>query len=152
MDRFFMRLEMGYPAHADELEILAAGFRHYDHIRSEPVVKLASVQEWQALVGEVFVETSVLEYLLRLVVATRSESTFQCGVSPRGALALKAAAQARALYHGRAYVIPADVAAMLLPVCGHRLKSTVRGSDPLEERRRVEGVLAHITGTVAAPL
>ena len=151
MDRFFMRLEMGYPDHDDELKILEAGFRHYDQIEQDPVVSLEYVMDWQKEVGSIFVEQSVLQYLLRLIVATRSESTLQCGVSPRGALALKTAAQARALYHGRDYVLPGDVATMLVPVCGHRLKSTAHGSDPLEERRRIEGILTHLTDTISQP-
>jgi MoxR-like ATPase len=151
MDRFFMRLEMGYPSFADELEVLEAGFRHYDQIADDPVVSLESVLSWQGMVGDVFVEASVLEYMLNLVVATRSESTFQCGVSPRGALALKAAAQARALYMGREFVLPGDVQEMLVPVCGHRLRPASHGSDPLDERRRVEGVLKHLLETVPQP-
>lgn len=151
MDRFFMRLEMGYPSFADERAILESDFRHYDMIRQDPVVELSEVLGWQAGIREIFVEDSVLDYLLRLIVATRSESTFQCGVSPRGALALKAACQARALYQGREFVIPADVQEMLVPVCGHRLKASPQGSDPLEERRRVEGVLHHIMDVTPVP-
>jgi MoxR-like ATPase len=151
MDRFFMRLEMGYPDFNDEMMVLEAGFRHYDEIASDPVVALDAVTGWQEAVHGIFVEKSVLEYLLRLVVATRSESTFQCGISPRGALSLKTAAQARALYQGREYVLPEDLQEMLFPVCGHRLKSNPHGSDPLEERRRVESVLRHILDTVPGP-
>ena len=151
MDRFFMRLEMGYPSYEDELLVLDAGFRHYDQIAADPIVDLESVLKWQSLVADVFVEESVLEYMLKLVVATRSESTFQSGVSPRGALALKSAAQARALYLGRTFVLPEDVGEMLLPVCCHRLKSVPHGSNPLDERRRVEGVLRHILETVPVP-
>lgn len=151
MDRFFMRLEMGYPDFEDEMTVLDAGFRHYDEIVSDPVVSLDGVSEWQQAVHSVFVEKSVLDYLLRLVVATRSESTFQCGISPRGALSLKAAAQARALYLGREFVLPEDLKEMLLPVCGHRLKSNPHGSDPLEERRRVESVLRHILDSLPSP-
>ena len=151
MDRFFMRLEMGYPAREDEMDILQAGLRHYDQIEQEPVVALSSVLEWQQRVAEVFVERSVLEYLLELVAATRTDSSLQCGISPRGGLALKLAAQARALYHGRVFVLPEDIAAMLLPVGAHRVKLTSHGSDPLEERRRVEGVLAHHLETISRP-
>ncbi|MEX0324822.1 MAG: AAA family ATPase [Puniceicoccaceae bacterium] len=151
MDRFFMRLEMGYPAREDELQILEAGFRHYDQIQQDPVVALADVYEWQAAAGNIFVEASVLEYLLQLVAATRSDSSLQCGISPRGGLALKLAAQARALYHGRTFVLPEDIEAMLVPVCSHRLKSTSHGSDPMEERRRVEGVLAHHLEAIPRP-
>ena len=152
LDRFFMRLEMGYPSREDELEILRDGVRHYDQILAEPVVAPETVLDWQEEVGRIFVEESVLNYLLQLVSATRSDSTLQCGVSPRGALALKAATQARALYHGREFVLPGDVAAMLGPVCGHRLKSTTHGSDPLEERRRIDGVLGHIVESIPEPV
>jgi MoxR-like ATPase len=151
MDRFFMRLDMGYPAFADEMQMLESDFRHYDQLEQDPVVELEDVLQWQAAARRVFVESSVLDYLLRLVVATRSESAFQCGVSPRGALALKAAAQARALYLGREFVLPEDLAEMLVPVCGHRLKAVPHGSDPLEERRRVEGVLHHLLDTIRRP-
>jgi MoxR-like ATPase len=151
MDRFFMRLEMGYPSPENELEILEAGFRHYDQIEQDAVIELEKVLLWQGQVGEVFVEPSVLEYLLRLIVATRSDSSLQCGVSPRGALALKLAAQARALYLGREFVLPEDIETMLIPVCGHRLKTTSHGSDPLEERRRIEGTLSHLLESVPGP-
>jgi MoxR-like ATPase len=151
MDRFFMRLEIGYPDFADELEVLEAGFRHYDEIRDDPVVPLESVLGWQESLKDVFVEKSVLEYILQLIVATRHESTFQAGVSPRGSLSLKLAGQARALYHGREYVLPEDIAEMLLPVCGHRLKPNPPGSDPMEDRRRVDGSLRHILDTVRPP-
>jgi len=151
MDRFFMRLEMGYPDHKDELEIIRTGNRHYDDITGEPVVALAEVLVWQKLVPHVFVEETILEYILKLITCSRTESTFQCGISPRGALSLKVSSQAHALYHGREFVIPKDVEKMLIPVCGHRLKTTSHGSDPLEERRRVESVLSHILDSVPIP-
>jgi MoxR-like ATPase len=151
MDRFFMRMEMGYPATADELELLRTGSRHYDELEQEPIVSLDEVHQWQSLVKGVFMEDSLLGYMLHLVTATRSESTFQCGISPRGALALKLACQARALYQGREYVIPRDVQALLVPVCGHRLKTTSHGSDPMEERRWIESVLTHILDAPPVP-
>lgn len=151
MDRFFMRLAMGYPDERDELEILELGHRHYDDIEAKPVMSLEAVAEWQQLVDSVFVEPSLLEYLLKVIVATRSESTFQCGVSPRGALSLKLAAQARALYKGREFVVPEDIMSMLMPVCGHRLKTTTHGSDPVEERRRIESILSHLLDSIPVP-
>ena len=152
LDRFFMRLEMGYPDPADELEILRAGHRHYDDLEQAPVCSLEDVLRWQRAVDRVFVEPSVLVYLHELVQATRRETGFINGISPRGALALKAAAQARALYHGRDYILPADVARMLAPVCGHRLRTPARGGDPLEERRRIEGLLARLLESQPEPL
>ena len=152
LDRFFMRLEIGYPDPADEFALLQAGHRHYDDLEQQPVCTLTDVLSWQAAVDGVYVEPSVLTYLHRLVLATRHEAGFVSGVSPRGALALKAAAQARALYHGRDYVLPADVARLLAPVCGHRLRTPSRGGDPLEERRRIEGLLARMVEALPEPL
>jgi MoxR-like ATPase len=152
LDRFFMRTEMGYPAFADEMELLNSGKWHYDTIQQDPVLSLEQILEWQGKVGEVFIEPSVMEYLLKIITATRSESTFQCGISPRGALAVKTAAQANALYQGREFVLPMDIRKMLVPVCSHRLRSTAHGSDPLEERRRVTGVLTHILESIREPV
>ena len=152
MDRFFMRTQMGYPAFADEKEILAAGLRHYDRIGGEAVVSREEVREWQEQVERLYIEESVLEYLLRIVRSTREEESFRSGISPRGALALKVAAQARAFYLGRSFVLPEDVETLFVPVCAHRLVSRFHGSDPLEERERVEGLLAAILEKVPAPL
>lgn len=151
MDRFFMRSEMGYPDFGYEMEILEAGPRHYDRMEGGPVAGLEELRSWQRRVEQVFVENSVLEYLLRIIRATREEEALRNGVSPRGGLALKVAAQARAFYEGRDFVLPRDIRELLAPVCGHRLISRTHGGDPLEERRRVEGVLEGIVEAVPEP-
>jgi len=109
MDRFLMRLEMGYPEWDDELSILRQGLRHYDHIDSEPVISREDLTALQGLVEEIYLEESVMAYLLSLVRATREEKAFRTGISPRGALALKVASQAGALFAGRHFVIPEDI-------------------------------------------
>ena len=152
MDRFFMRTQMGYPAFADEMDILKVGLRHYDRIGGEAVVGLEEVRRWQEQVEDLYIEESVLEYLLRLIRATREEETFRSGISPRGALALKVAAQARAFYHGRTFVVPEDIDDLFAPVCAHRLATRSHGSDPLEERERVEGILAAIVEKIPSPI
>jgi len=151
MDRFLMRLQMGYPEFEDELKILENDYRHYDTIETGPVLDGATINEIQAIVPQVFIEDSVLRYLLKIVQATRTETEFRAGISTRGTLALKAAAQARALAHGRAFVMPEDVTTMVLPVCTHRLSLRRQTSDTLEERRIVEGVLKKITDALPRP-
>src|SRR5688572_19517559 len=94
MDRFLMRLHMGYPQTADELEILRSARTAYDAIELNPVVTRDEVLRLQTLSTQVFVEDSVLEFLLKLVAATRTEAEFKAGISVRGGLALKRAAQA----------------------------------------------------------
>jgi MoxR-like ATPase len=152
LDRFLMRVQMGYPAASDELEILRAPRLTYDSIRLNPVLTRTDVLRLQELATRVFVEDSVLEFILKIVTATRTESEFKAGASVRGGLSLKAAAQARALVHGRDFVVPEDVSELALPVLGHRLAPVRQTSDALEERRMVAAVLSRILAAIPAPV
>ena len=151
MDRFLMRLQMGYPQPGDELEILRAPRLGYDAIALNPVVTRSDVLKMQALAGKVFVEDSVLDYVLKIITATRTEVEFKAGVSVRGGLSLRLAAQARALVQGRDFVIPEDVQEMTGPVLAHRLSLARQTSDALEERRTVLAALKRIIGAIAVP-
>ncbi len=153
MDRFLMRLQMGYPSVESEREVLgrSEANRHYDQLDLEPVLDAAGVLQIQAAVPRVFIEDSVLDYLLRIVTATRSEVEFRHGVSTRGAISLKTAAQARALLKGRSFVLPEDVALMVGPVLTHRLNLSRFVADPLETRRAVEAVLKRIVDGLPQP-
>ena len=152
MDRFLMRLQMGYPQPADELEILRTARAGYDAIEVNAVVTRAEVLSLQALVAEVFVEDSVLDYILRIVTATRTEAEFKAGASVRGGLALRTAAQARALVLGRDFVLPEDVGALVTATLAHRLALARQTSDALEERRAVAATLRRILSSVVAPV
>ena len=152
MDRFLMRLHMGYPETSDELEVLRTARTAYDAIELNPVVTRDEMVGLQTLSMQVFVEDSVLEFLLKIVAATRTEAEFKAGISVRGGLALKRAAQARALLRGRDFVMPDDVIDLVAPVFAHRLALARPGSDSLEERRLVTGVLKRILGTLPPPL
>ncbi|MGJ8650101.1 MAG: AAA family ATPase [Opitutaceae bacterium] len=151
MDRFLMRIEMGYPEFEYELDILKDGHLHYDNLEASPVVSKKEILELQGFTRDVFIEDTVYEYIVKLVTATRAESEFRSGVSPRGTLSLKAAAQAQALAQGRAFVMPEDVQALVLPVWGHRLALRKPMSDPMEERRSVEGLLQKIVEATPEP-
>ncbi len=151
MDRFLMRLQMGYPQPADELEILRAPKLNYDAIALNAVITRAEVLGLQSLVGRVFVEDSVLDYILKIVTATRTDTEFKSGISVRGSLALRLAAQARALVNGRDFVIPEDIVAMTGPVLAHRLALVRNSSDALEERRTILAGLRRILAAVPNP-
>jgi MoxR-like ATPase len=151
MDRFLMRLHMGYPQAQDELEILRTARTGYDAIAVNAVVTKAEVLKLQSLVAQVFVEDSVLDYILRIVTATRTEAEFKAGVSVRGGLALRTAAQARALVLGRDFVLPQDVRALAAATLTHRLTSLRHMSNALEERRAVAAALQRIVANVAWP-
>jgi MoxR-like ATPase len=151
MDRFLMRLRMGYPEVDDEREILRTARGGYDAIALNPVVTRGEVLGLQALAREVFVEESVLDFILRIVAATRTESEFRTGVSVRGGLALRAAAQARALVKRRDFVVPEDVVELVAPIFSHRLALARQTSDALEERRAVTAVLKRILASIPVP-
>lgn len=152
MDRFLMRLHMGYPKAADELEILRAARNSYDAITLNAVATREQVLHVQRICQEVFIEESVLGYIIQIIGATRTESEFEAGISVRGSLALKHAAQARALLLGRDFVIPEDVQELVVPVLAHRLSLLRQSSDPMEERRAITASLRRIVGNLPAPL
>ncbi|MCP1647703.1 AAA family ATPase [Pseudomonas sp. GD04087] len=122
LDRFLMRLSLGYPGRAAEKALLLGEARRDLLPRLEPML---DPRELQALQGEVLAvraSDALVDYVLRLVEATRTQPAFALGLSPRGSLALLAAARAWALLAGRDYVIPEDVQAVLPSVAGHRLR------------------------------
>src|ERR1017187_7373580 len=144
IDRFLMRLQMGYPQHDDEIEILRTSRSGYDSISLNPVASRADVADLHSLVPQVFIEDSILDFILRIVTATRSESEFKAGASVRGGLALRTAAQARALVNGRDFVLPDDVTELVPLVFSHRLSLARQTGDSLEERRAVSAHLKRI--------
>ena len=151
LDRFLMRLTMGYPQRDDELAILRSARLGYDAIAVNPVVTRAEVLTMQALVGKIFVEDSVLDYLLRLITATRTEGEFKAGVSVRGGLALRVAAQARALLHGRDFVLPADIQFLAGPILAHRLSLARPTADAREESQTMLAALRRIILALPVP-
>ena len=152
MDRFLMRLHMGYPEGEDELAILRTARTSYDAIELNPVVSGAEIKAMQATAAQVYIEDSVLEYILKLVTATRTEAEFKSGISVRGGLALRVAAQARALVNGRDFVMPDDVVELVTPVWSHRLAPLRPSGDAMEERRVVTSLLKRIVGAIALPV
>jgi MoxR-like ATPase len=135
LDRFLMRIELGYPSATLERELLKGADRRALLAALEPRLPAAQLQELQRHVAGVHVAEPLLDYVQALVRYTRDSGLFDAGLSPRAAIALLRAAQAWALLNGRAGVLPEDVQAVLKPVAGHRL-----------ERR------AAIAGEVAADL
>jgi MoxR-like ATPase len=151
MDRFLMRLRMGYPDADDEREILRTAKGGYDAIALNPVLTRSDILSLQSLAHQVFVEDSILDYILRIVSATRTEAEFRTGVSVRGGVALRSAAQGRALVHARDFVLPEDVTDLVAPIFAHRLALARQTSDALEERRAVSAVLKRIVASVPSP-
>jgi MoxR-like ATPase len=121
MDRFLMRLSLGYPEREDEVHILRR-FQERDPLKLlEPVVTAADILALQKQTQEIYLEPSLQEYAVDLVRFTRTHPDVELGASPRGSLGLMRAAQAWALYQGRNYALPEDMKALAIPVLTHRL-------------------------------
>src|SRR5207245_3772215 len=124
LDRFMLRLRIGYPGAADEKQIL----RDREHAEPldemQPVMSAENVLELQHAVSEVSVDDAIVDYLMRIVTATRASEMLDLGVSPRGTLSLFRAAQALALTEQRIYCIPDEIKRLVIPVLEHWL--TVR--------------------------
>lgn len=142
LDRFLLKLEMGYPSEAEENEIVLRFEAGNPLDQLQPVVRQEELLEWQRKVRQVLVAEVTRQYLVQLVRRTREETDLRYGASPRGSLALYRAAQALALVRGRDFVIPDDVKELAVPVLSHRLvlhsNARLKGKTP---RRIVEEIL-----------
>jgi MoxR-like ATPase len=153
VDRFMLRLRVGYPAFEVEKEILRDRERGDPLEAVRPVMTGEEVVELQKAVGSVSVDDALVDYLMRVVAATRDSETLDLGVSPRGTLALFRAAQALALTEGRDYCLPDDIKRLILPVFAHRLVVNSRFSSSMHRRSdEAEEVLREIMKTVSVPL
>ena len=150
LDRFLVRVRMGYPSLADEKAILAAQRERHPLDDLKPVVTGADVVRMQEAVRAVRMEPPVVDYLLAVVRATRNHKHLTLGASPRASLALSRATQARALLEGRTYVLPDDVKALAVPVLAHRVLGTGAGGDATADER--ERVVADVLEAVEVPL
>ncbi|HLM56380.1 MAG TPA: MoxR family ATPase [Pyrinomonadaceae bacterium] len=153
VDRFMLRLRVGYPSPEVEKEIIRDRERADPLDSLRPVLSAEDIQELQQAVHTVTVDDSLVDYLMRVVSATRASEVLDLGVSPRGTLALFRAAQALALTEGRDYCVPDDIKRLVLPVFAHRLVVNSRFSNSLHRRSdEAEDVLREIMKTVSVPL
>jgi MoxR-like ATPase len=121
LDRFMLRIRLGYPLPVDEVVILDEQKRHHPIEDLEEVCSLEDLQEMQKAVREIYVDPTVSEYIVRLVNGTREHGDIYLGASPRGSIALYRAGQALAGLLGRDYVIPDDVKALAESALAHRM-------------------------------
>jgi MoxR-like ATPase len=149
LDRFLMKISMGYPEESVEVEVLrgASAGRSPDFLGA--VTDTDTVAQLIRLAHRVYVADPLYVYAVRLAAATREHKQVRVGVSPRGVIALTKAAQAFALIEGRAFVIPEDIKQLIVPVFAHRLllapDAAMRGVTPAE-------VLDSVVGSVPVPV
>ncbi|HXP87396.1 MAG TPA: MoxR family ATPase [Bryobacteraceae bacterium] len=151
MDRFLMRIRVGYPDHEAEREILRqSGTSAAGIVRA--VISGEELTVLQDAAGRVAVDDSLVEYMLQVVERTRSHEALAMGVSPRGAQALYRATQGLAAVEGRDYAIPDDVKRLVLPVFAHRLVVNTRVALGARSTEAGERVLQEILTLVDVPL
>jgi MoxR-like ATPase len=151
LDRFLMRLRIGYPDRDAEREIL----RNADGIHGENMRAVISAEELlqlQEQVARVSVDDTLVDYMLAIVEKTRTHEALALGVSPRAAQALFRATQALALVEGREYVIPDDVKRLVIPVFAHRIAISARASLAQRNSELSERILQEILTLVEVPL
>lgn len=151
LDRFLIRIDIGYPDGADELRIM----RRRDPLEAlellKPVLNAQDILDLQRRVGDIQVDDSVAEYILAIIQATRNDDHIQLGASPRGSLSFFEACQARALVEGRDYVTPGDVKRMATPVLSHRIIIKSRGANLVAAARERSRVVSEIVKRIAIP-
>jgi MoxR-like ATPase len=152
LDRFLMRLRMGYPDGNAEREILRseAGTAQLEIL--EPVISGADVLEMQQAVAQVRVDDSLVSYTLAIVRKTRETEQFSLGVSPRGSQMLYRAAQAMAFLDGRTFCIPEDFKPLVVPVFAHRVVGNGLYSSTLKKSEQTEQVMQEIIESIPVPV
>ena len=149
LDRFLLRISVGYPDRVHELEVLSSHREGEPVDRLEPVLGCDQIIELQEAVRRVKVDPSIDDYVLEVVHATRGSDDLHVGVSIRGALSLYRASQASALVEGRDFVVPDDVKRLAVSVLSHRVitKGYLQGS----QREAIEALIQRLVEEVPVP-
>ena len=149
MDRFLMKISMGYPTFEEELEIIDRAEEGREQVASiDAVMTVGDVRDMIAEASKVRAVPAVKKYIIDLVTATRNSDYVKLGVSPRGSIALLKASKAYAYVKGRDYVVPDDVKDIMTDVLAHRLMLSPKGKSAFESN---EDALRQIALTVTAP-
>ena len=149
LDRFMLRVEVGYPRRPDEVRVLKSQTFSHPIEDLEPVIRREEVARIQEAVKHVRVDDSLLAYIVAIAEGTRTNRLLDVGVSPRGCLMLRRMAQAWALLEGRDYVLPDDIKRLAVPVLSHRV--ILRGA-ARQDARRAAKVIHDIVEATPVPL
>ena len=145
LDRFMMRLSLGYPDPAAERRLLKGEDAAHQLPKLQQCLTPAQLQKLQVAVDQIHVSDALLDYVQRLIAYTRSQPGFAYGLSPRGALALLRSAKAWALLNGRGHVVPEDVQMVLPAVVEHRLHAQANALDAADGSALVDRLLREVS-------
>lgn len=149
MDRFFLKLSIGYPSKSEEKTILDRFERDTPLLDLNPAATMENIKEMQQQVKKIKITDSLKTYIIDIVDETRRNTTITLGVSPRGSLSLMKAAKAWAYIKGRDYVIPDDIQAMAVSVLSHRI---IRGSSSKIKNITEEAIILETLSKVKVPV
>jgi len=152
LDRFMMRLHIGYPQLEDERRILRDRESRNPLEFVRPVMNETELLELQQRASEVRVDDALVNYLLQIVELTRKSETLELGISPRGTLALFRSAQALALIEGRDFCIADDIKRLVIPCFAHRIIVNSRTSSSKQKMREAEQILSDILQKISVPI
>jgi MoxR-like ATPase len=153
LDRFLLRIRLGYPESSVERAIVSQGLNAADRVaRLEPVVGADEIVALQHAVDDVRFDDALLDYLMEIVEATRTSGLVELGISTRGAMMLNRAARAFALVQGRDYCLPDDLKRLIVPGAAHRIVTAGQHDAGSQDRSAAERVLRDIIKTVSVPL
>jgi len=146
LDRFLLKIGIGYPQRSAEQKILTTQPSRTALNELRPVMRADEIVALQDEVPKVKVDKTVVDYILDLAEATRRDEQLHLGISPRGALALTQAVQAAAVLAGRDYVIPDDVKSLFVPCCAHRVvsKAYIHNGDAATTGRMLQAILSRL--------
>jgi MoxR-like ATPase len=149
LDRFLLKMKMGYPDMADEIEVLNRTQKVKPIDELEPVIDLKELRELQTQIRDVHVDDTIKRYIVELATRTRTHASVYLGVSPRGSIALMKAAQSYAFMYGRDYVLPDDIQYLAPAVFAHRI---ILKSEAKFEGIRAEEIVDHVVSRVPVPV
>lgn len=152
LDRFLLRIRMGYPEAVSEKEIVHSQTHSQPLERLQPVMPAEQVAAWQEQVRRVRVDDALMNYTLAIVERTRCSEYLSLGVSPRGSMMLYRAVQALAFLEGRDYALPDDFKRLVIPVFAHRIIVSSRYISTLRKSDQAEAILQEILDTTEVPL
>ena len=149
MDRFLLKISLGYPQSNEETYILSQYLKQNPLDSITPVIDIAEILDLQQQVKSVYIDNTLLNYVVEIINLTRKNENILLGASPRGSLALCKAAQALALIKGRDYVLPEDIKRMIIPTLSHRI--ILKQEAKLKKKNVIE-ILSSIINSVFVPL
>jgi MoxR-like ATPase len=149
LDRFMIRMHVGYPSRADESKILTQRGKSEALDNVKPVLDSSEIQALQEQVRDVYVDEALRDYVVDIVTATRVHKSVTLGASPRASLALLHSGQAYAALQGRTYVLPDDIKKMAVPVLAHRI---ILRSDARFDTDAAQKIISECVNSVAVPI